>query len=88
MEFDNFAHEYEFVLRKSSPKYLQSNGRVENSIKTAKQLIKRAISSDTDFYLAVLDWRNTLTEGMEASQHNESWAGEQEHRCHNTPPET
>ena len=39
-EVANFAHEYEFELRKSSPTYPQSNGRAENAVKTAKQLLK------------------------------------------------
>ena len=66
-EFVNFANEYEFELRKSSPTYPQSNGRAENAVKTAKQLLKEAISSGNDFYLSLLDWRNTPTEGLDSS---------------------
>ena len=66
-EFVNFANEYEFELRKSSPTYPQSNGRAENAVKTAKQLLKKAISSGNDFYLSLLDWRNTPTEGLDSS---------------------
>lgn len=66
-EFANFANEYEFELRKSSPTYPQSNGRAENAVKTAKQLLKKAIESGNDFYLSLLDWRNTPTEGLESS---------------------
>ena len=66
-EFVNFANEYEFELRKSSPTYPQSTGRAENAVKTAKQLLKKAISSGNDFYLSLLDWRNTPTEGLDSS---------------------
>ena len=34
-EFANFAREYEFELRKSSPTFPQSNGRAENAVTTA-----------------------------------------------------
>ena len=82
-EFDNFAREYEFELRKSSPTYPQSNGRVENAIKTAKQLIKKAIISDNDFYLT---WHSGTGEThlqrvWRVPQHNDYWADEHEHRC-------
>ena len=66
-EFADFAHEYEFEPRKSSPTYPQSNGRAENAVKTAKQLLKKALKSGNDFYLALLDWRNTPTEGLDSS---------------------
>jgi hypothetical protein len=67
VEFATFAHDYEFELRKSSPTFPQSNGRAENAVKTAKQLLKKAISSGNDFYLSLLDWRNTPTEGLDSS---------------------
>ena len=66
-KFVNFANEYEFELRKSSPTYPQSNGRAENAVKTAKQLLKKAIRSGNDFYLSLLDVQNTPTEGLNSS---------------------
>ena len=47
----------------SSPGYPQSNGKAKNSVKTAKCLIKKALHP----YLALLDWRNTPTEGVGSS---------------------
>ena len=64
LEFNEFAQQYESELRKSSPNYPQSNGRVENAVKTAKQLLKKSISAGHNFYLTLLDWRNTPSEGL------------------------
>ena len=61
-EFRDFRAAYEFKLVTSSPNYPQSNGRVENAVKTTKQLMKKSKQAGTDFYLALLDWRNTPTE--------------------------
>ena len=58
---------YEFEHITSSPKYPQSNGKVENAVKRSKNLMKKAASSNSDFQLALLDWRNTPTEGMKSS---------------------
>ena len=41
-EFKQFAASYEFEVITSSPGYPQSNGKVENAIKTAKSIMKKA----------------------------------------------
>ena len=41
-EFREFAASYEFEVITSSPGYPQSNGKVENTIKTAKSITKKA----------------------------------------------
>lgn len=66
-EFSNFAAEYQFEHVTSSPTYPQSNGKAENAVKIAKRLIKKTIKSKGDFYLNLLDWRNTPTEGLGSS---------------------
>ena len=48
----------------SSPHYPQSNSKVENSVKTAKNLLKMSKAARSDIYLALLEWRNTPTEGL------------------------
>ena len=78
-EFRDFAAAYEFELVTSSPNYPQSNGRVENAVKTAKQLMKKSKQAGTDFYLALLDWRNTPTEGVGCSPVKDFVAEGQEH---------
>ena len=65
-DFQDFAKEYEFATKVSSPEYAQSNGKAENAVKTAKMLMKKATESGNDFYLVLLEWRNTPSEGMES----------------------
>ena len=51
----------------SSPHYPQSNSKVENSLKTAKNLLKESKAARSDIYLALLEWRNTPLEGVASS---------------------
>ena len=51
----------------SSPRYPQSNGKAENAVKTVKRLFKKCQASGQSEYLALLDWRNTPTEGIGTS---------------------
>ena len=57
--FQTFAKTYEFDHKTSSPRYPQSNGMAESAVKTAKNLLMKAIDSGRDPYLAILDYRNT-----------------------------
>ena len=66
-EFKEFAASYEFEVITSSPGHPQSNGKVENTIKTAKNIMMKAKQAGTDVYLSLLDWRNTPSEGMSSS---------------------
>ena len=61
-EFARFAQQYEFTHVTSSPRYPQSNGRVENAIKTCKRLMTRALAEQSDPLLSILEWRNTAAE--------------------------
>ena len=67
-EFLDFAKEYEFTTEPSSREYAQSNGKVENAVKTAKRLMKTAAESGNDFCLMLLEWRNTPSEDNSPSQ--------------------
>lgn len=51
----------------SSPHYPQSNGKIENAVKTAKKLLIKAKASGQDPYLAILDWRNTPSPSIGSS---------------------
>ena len=66
-EFRRFAREWEFDHATSSPGHSQFNGMAESAVKTAKKLIKRANKDGTDPWLAILDYRNTPSEGMKSS---------------------
>ena len=65
--FEKFAKAYDFEHLTSSPGYPQSNGKAESGVKTAKRLLKKAKDSGRDQYLAILDYRNTPTQGVNSS---------------------
>ena len=58
-QFNDFKLKWEFDHRTSSPRYPKSNGKAENAVKSAKQLMKKAKHSGQKPWLAVLDFRNT-----------------------------
>ncbi len=58
-EFLRFAQQYDFKHSTSSPHYTQSNGKVENSVRTVKRLMEKAAEDREDVFLALLAWRNT-----------------------------
>jgi hypothetical protein len=61
------ANQYAFTPTTSSPGFPQSNGKVENAIKTAKRLMIKSQKDAKDPYLALLDWRNTPSKGLDSS---------------------
>ena len=65
--FENFAKEWDFKHVTSSPHYPQANGKVENAVKTAKKILKKAQEDKRDPHLALLAWRNTPPEGLDSS---------------------
>lgn len=65
--FRNFATEWQFHHITSSPRYAQSNGKVENAIKTAKRIMAKAQMGGADPWLAILAFRNAPTQGLESS---------------------
>ena len=69
-EFREMSSEWGFEHLTLSPLYPQSNGKVENSVKTCKLLMKKALLSKTDVHLALLELRNTPSErdGVSPSQ--------------------
>ena len=66
-EFAVFARTWGFDHVTSSPRYPQSNGKAENAVKTIKRLFKKCKDAGQSEYLALLDWRNTPTEGIGTS---------------------
>lgn len=66
-EFATFARKWGFEHVTSSPHYPQSNGKAENAVKTVKRLFTKCRESHCSEFLALLDWRNTPTEGLGTS---------------------
>lgn len=60
-EFEQFSTLYQFSHQPSSPHYPQSNGKVEKAVQTVKNLLRKAKDENQDFYLALLEFRNTPT---------------------------
>ena len=66
-EFQHFSKTWQFQLNTTSPLYPKSNGKAENAVKAAKQLVKKANKDKADAYLALLAYRNTPTQGLDTS---------------------
>ncbi|VDI25347.1 Hypothetical predicted protein [Mytilus galloprovincialis] len=58
-QFKQFSKQWDFQHKTSSPGHAQSNGKVENAVKTAKRLMRKAKKSNSDPYIALLNFRNT-----------------------------
>lgn len=56
-EFKQFAIKTTFQHITASPHYLQSNGLVENGIKIINHLLKKTLKSNSDPFLALLNYR-------------------------------
>ena len=59
-EFRTFSANWGFIHSTSSPYHSQSNGKAEAAVKIAKRIFRRT----EDPYLALLEVRNTPTQGM------------------------
>ncbi|XP_062504855.1 uncharacterized protein LOC134181605 [Corticium candelabrum] len=66
-EFAHFADVWNFQHNTASPGYPKSNGKAENAVKVAKRILKKSREAGTDVYLALLDYRNTPSEGLATS---------------------
>ena len=62
-----FTKEWDFEHRTNSPGDSKANGKMESAIKTAMNLTRKALDSRTDPYIAILDYCNTPTQGLESS---------------------
>ena len=66
-DFATFMQEYEIEHITSSPHYPKSNGKAESAVKIAKGLLRKTAEAEEDFQLALLNWRNTPTVGLDSS---------------------
>lgn len=58
-DFKDFSKQWQFSHEPSSPYYPRGNGKVERSVQTVKQILKKAIDSKTDIQAALLAYRTT-----------------------------
>ncbi|KAK3745481.1 hypothetical protein QZH41_007545 [Actinostola sp. cb2023] len=65
--FASFSKAWDFEHRTSSPGNSKANGKAESAVKTAKRLLRKALDAGTEPYLAILEYRNTPTQGMDSS---------------------
>lgn len=63
-EFAQFADQWEFKHTTISPGYSQSNGQVERTVQTIKDMFRKLEDEDGDPYLALLNYRNTPLDGV------------------------
>jgi len=66
-EFATFAETWEFKHTTSSPHHPKSNSKTENAVKIVKRIFTKCKASGQSEFLALLDWRNTPTEGIGTS---------------------
>ncbi|VDI57758.1 Hypothetical predicted protein [Mytilus galloprovincialis] len=55
-QFKQFSKQWDFQHKTSSPGHAQSNGKVENAVKTAKRLMRKAKKSNSDPYNCVTEF--------------------------------
>jgi hypothetical protein len=58
-EFKKFSKEYGFDHSTTSPRFPQANGKAERAVGVCKQLMQKSLIAKSDFYVALLDFRNT-----------------------------
>ena len=66
-EFTDFTTARDFEHVTTLPYQSQSNGKVESTVKICKTLACKATEEKTDLRLAMVEWRNTSTVGMDSS---------------------
>ena len=66
-EFRDFAKSYGFEHITSSARYSQSMGFIKKYVQICKNQLKKSKKSNSDPYLAILEYRNTPIEGINLS---------------------
>jgi len=66
-QFTQFAGSWGFKVKTSSPRHASSNGQSERSVGRVKQHMRKAAEKGRDVHLALLEYHNTPTLGLEYS---------------------
>ena len=65
--FKAFTRDWGFTHETISPGNSRANGAAEAAVKIAKRILRKSQSSGEDHYVALLNLRNTPTEGLNTS---------------------
>jgi transposase InsO family protein len=63
-EFKLFGMDWGINMVTSSPNYPQSNGLTERCVQIVKKLLKKACDTNTDPYIALMQYRNTANNNL------------------------
>ena len=66
-DFKQFVKSWGFEHRTSSPGYPQANESAEAAVKVAKSIMRKCTSTNDDYFLALLNHRNTPSVGLNTS---------------------
>ena len=66
-DFVKFVDQWNFQHVTLSPSYPRSNGKAENAVRTVERLFMKCQAAGVSEFHALLDWRNTPSEGMDTS---------------------
>ena len=66
-QFQTFLFEWEIQHHTSSPGHPNANGKAESGVNAAKQMMKKCKRGNTDPFMALLEIRNTPTQGTGSS---------------------
>ena len=66
-EFAKFCKSWDIIHVTSSPYNSKANGKTESAVKTCKQIMRKSKDACSDPYLAILDHRNTPSQGFLSS---------------------
>ena len=66
--FARFCESWDITHMTSSPYNSKANGKAESAVKTCKQIMRKCIDSGSDPLLAILDHRNTPSQGLLSSR--------------------
>ena len=66
-KFHHFTTKWDIQHATSSPHHPQSNGKTEAAVKSAKRILKKTAKTGKDPYIAMLNIRNTLQQGVDLS---------------------
>ena len=72
-QFVKFASQWNFQHVISSPRYPQSDGKAENVVRTVKRLFTKCRAAGVSEFQALLDWRNTPSEGLDVVVRRYCW---------------